>query len=347
VIWDVVIAGAGPAGAVAAHVLAQAGKRVLMADIPFAGTHKIGEALPAAAGRLLRDLDLPLPSAPHTPIGGNLSSWGSPDLQASDAMRDPDGPGWRLDRLRFDADLLSAARSSGAAHHAAHITTATRHDALWKIELDNSTQIEACWLIDATGRRAAIVRRHGAKRSRDARLVAIYALGQPSEGLELNRTLVETVPNGWWYAARLPSGAAIVGFHLHPRDAVKLLAQPNGWRDALARTRHLSRLLDGVAFDTPLRPVEACGARLDRFSGDGWIACGDAALSFDPVSSQGIFSALHGGMRAARALLEDDTAAYTESLEAIRQTYLSRWRSLCRSERQWPDSPFWASYGWD
>ena len=36
--------------------------------------------------------------------------------------------------------------------------------------------------------------------------------------------------------------------------------------------------------------------------GDGWVAAGDAACAFDPLSGQGIFKALDGGMRAAEAV---------------------------------------------
>jgi flavin-dependent dehydrogenase len=349
--YDVVIAGAGPAGAVAAHVLARAGKRVLLADVPSEGAFKIGEALPGAALRLLRDLGLPVPTAggPHTPIGGNLFSWGGEHLEATDFLNDLDGQGWRLDRPRFDADLRHSALASGAHFQPALITSAKRNAAIWNIALADGTHVEARWLIDATGRRATITRKQGARRSRDARLIAVYAVGEPSPDFALDRTLIEAVPNGWWYAARLPSGAPIAALHLHPRDAVALLAQPERWYDALATTRHLAPRLAHLNFGKP-RALEACGARLDHFLGDGWIACGDAALSFDPISSQGIFSALHGGMTAARAVTKaldgDDSGlpAYAARLEDIRRIYLARWQALCRSEKRWPDAPFWAGY---
>jgi flavin-dependent dehydrogenase len=351
--YDAVVAGAGPAGAVAAHVLARVGKRVLLADAPSDGAFKIGEALPGAALRLLRDLGLPVPAigGPHTPIGGNLFSWGSDHLEATDFLNDLDGQGWRLDRPRFDADLRASAVESGAHFKAAIVTDAKRNAAAWQIAFADGTRVEARWIIDATGRRAAIARKQGAKRSRDARFVAVYANGEVSHDFQLDRTLIEAVPNGWWYAARLPNGAPIAALHLHPRDTVALLAEPERWHDALAATRHLAPRLAGLTFPKNPRAVEACGARLDRFFGDGWIACGDAALSFDPISSQGIFSALHGGMSAARAViraLDGDAGGlqtYADRLEDIRRIYRTRWQALCRSERRWPDAPFWTGYG--
>ena len=87
--WDAVIAGAGPAGAVAAYELARRGRRVLLADAVDPAAPKVGEALPGAAVRLLRSIELPVPAAggPHTPIGGNLSSWNSDQLVANDFLR--------------------------------------------------------------------------------------------------------------------------------------------------------------------------------------------------------------------------------------------------------------------
>jgi|KBSSwiStaDraftv2_1062776.scaffolds.fasta_scaffold479824_2 hypothetical protein len=58
------------------------------------------------------------------------------------------------------------------------------------------------------------------------------------------------------------------------------------------------------AFDlqTDTRVVTAHSSRLDRVSGDGWLAVDDAAMAFDPLSSQGLTHALASGIRAGEAL---------------------------------------------
>ena len=43
--------------------------------------------------------------------------------------------------------------------------------------------------------------------------------------------------------------------------------------------------------------------RLDRMSGRGWVAVGDAAIVFDPLSSQGIAKGVEHGVQAADAVL--------------------------------------------
>ena len=350
--WDAIVAGAGPAGAVAAFTLSRNGLRVLLADRTDPSAHKIGEALPGAAVRLLRSLGLPAPElgGPHTPIGGNLSSWNSEALIATDSIRDPYGPGWRLDRVRFDADLRAAATGAGAAYRSAQVRDLRGEDAGWQIRFDDGSVERARWIVDASGRRAALARRLGIKRTRDARLIALYAVGRASGDFQLNRTLVETAPDGWWYAARLPSGAPVAGFHTHAREAARLKADPGAWKNALARTRHIGPMLGPAQFDRPMRAVEACGARLAQFRGDAWIACGDAATSFDPVSGQGIFAALHGGMAAGLAVADALNRGgakrdeYASRMEDAWSIYRARSRAVYRSERRWTTEPFWSMH---
>jgi flavin-dependent dehydrogenase len=351
--WDAIIAGAGPAGAVAASVLARAGHRVLLVDPSSDHPHKIGEALPGAALRLLRSLRLPAPekNGPHTPIGGNLSSWNAEDLTSTDFLCDPDGYGWRLERSRFDSDLRECAVRSGAFCMSRQVTAIARLENLWRLSLGNGQAETGRWLVDATGRPAFLARKLGAKRLVDSRLTAIYALGHAKEQIQLDRTIVEAVPQGWWYAARLPSGDLLAGLHLRPQEAAPLSRNPSAWQQAFAGTRHLVRLFPGITFEKTLRVFDASGSRLDPLAGDAWIACGDAALSFDPLSAQGLFSAIHGGMMAGQIVgsalrgIRKSTAGYIELLQRIWHIYSKRLRAIYRSETRWPSQDFWSATG--
>ena len=62
------------------------------------------------------------------------------------------------------------------------------------------------------------------------------------------------------------------------------------------------------------RLVTAESALLSPIAGEGWLAVGDAAASFDPLSSHGIGAALWSGELAAvvlRRFLNGDAAALT------------------------------------
>lgn len=112
-------------------------------------------------------------------------------------------------------------------------------------------------------------------------------------------------------------------------------------------------MLQDAAFEQPLRPVEACGARQARFFGEGWIACGDAALCFDPISGQGIFAALRSGSAAGAAVaaaLGGDEAridAYAAELEQAWTIYRRRCHGIYRSEHRWAAAPFWSMFAAD
>jgi flavin-dependent dehydrogenase len=351
--WDAIIAGAGPAGAVSACVLARTGHRVLMLDATSSVRYEVGEALPGAAARLLHSLGLRVPerNGPHAEIGGNLSAWNADNLASTDFVCDPYGCGWRLDRARFDSALRDSAIRSGASLKSEQVAAIDRCDELWRLSLGNGETESGHWLIDATGRRSFVARKLGARRLIDTRLTAVYALGRTKRQIHLDRTIVEAVPQGWWYAARLPSGALIAGLHGRPQDAAHLARNLSAWLQALAQTRHIVRLFPDATFQRDLRTVDASGSRLNHFSDDGWVACGDAAMSLDPLSSQGLFAAIHGGIMAGRAIhsaiLGSSTAltSYVERLEQVWQINSKRLREMYRSESRWPSHVFWSTVG--
>ncbi|HEU4560428.1 MAG TPA: monooxygenase, partial [Longimicrobium sp.] len=213
------------------------------------------------------------------------------------------------------------------------------------------TREVACgWMVDATGRSAAIARRHGGARVRHDRLVAVHARFHPLSGAdEDGRTLVEAVADGWWYAARLPSGER-VAVYLTDAGATergRLLA-PAEFEAALARTTHVRAALAGYALASAPRGADAGSARLAGPVGDGWIAAGDAAVSFDPLSSHGILNALHTGALAGNAVhahLAGDRAAimgYARHVDAVYAAYLGHLRAYYAMERRWPERAFWA-----
>jgi 2-polyprenyl-6-methoxyphenol hydroxylase-like FAD-dependent oxidoreductase len=125
----------------------------------------------------------------------------------------------------------------------------------------------------------------------------------------------------------------MVGLHLLPRDAGHLVTSPGAWQGAFEETRHISAAFPKLKFEFPLRALDASGGQLSQFAGDRWLAFGDAAMSFDPISAQGIFSALHSGMMAAATVhksLEGDHEAvevYQTRLEEIRRIYVARCQS--------------------
>jgi flavin-dependent dehydrogenase len=82
-------------------------------------------------------------------------------------------------------------------------------------------------------------------------------------------------------------------------------------------------------------------------TGERWIAVGDAATTYDPLSSQGIFKALQSGILASYAICDffKGTPGGLEKYEAlIKQEfddYLATRADYYGQERRWQASPFW------
>lgn len=332
--FDVAVIGGGPAGSIAAYVLARMGRRVIVLNPTRGPARKIGESLPAAARPVLQHLGLldVVEQGGHLISYGNHSAWGSSDLNNNDFIADPNGLGWHLDRARFDRDLEKAARGAGV---------------VWSHTTLEQSKMDAKFWIDATGRRAVVARKLGAKRQRDDNLMAVYTWLRLDSGDSDTRALVESCAEGWWYTARLPDHTRVLVFHTDQAHVADYLREPRLFDEALSKTVHIRCAVERSTRLTGLQATEAAGARLDRFAGPSWIACGDSALSFDPLSSQGLFNAIYTGMRAgetAHKYLNGDKSAlsvYSNRLEQIRAAYLAHRTTYYAAEQRWLQAPFW------
>ncbi len=358
---DVLVLGGGPAGAIAAIALASR-CRVLFVDRRFEARPRIGESLAPAARRILSALGLgeAFLAERHAPCHANVSVWGSAEPQETDFLRDPDGTGWHLDRARFDAWLRREARLRGASFVHAALRGVARDDARWRIDLEEpggrTREITASFLIDAGGPSAPIARRLGARRTTDDRLVCGWThvptlLRGPAAGL----TYVFAVHDGWWYTAPIPGDRRVLAFHTDA-DLPAAIDARGGYATLRRAAAEIPMLRDLVALSTA-REAEpgadfdagfssARGSWLGPWTGEGWAAAGDAALTFDPLSSQGIFNALVTGKMAADAALGAlagdlaPRAAYARTLD-VRARYRSHMRLYYGAERRFTSSPFW------
>ena len=181
--------------------------------------------------------------------------------------------------LRAPARLTGLARESTAPHG-------------WRLRLSDGE--EACdWLVDATGRRGAVARLLGVKRRRFDRQVALVGWLATDRADDVDATLtVETTSSGWWYGCRLPGRRRVAGFVTASRPDART------WESRLRATRHLGRLVEGYRVERAPVVRAADSTILERCFGPGWIAIGDAAVSYDPLASRGLVGALSSGLEA-------------------------------------------------
>jgi len=358
----VVVIGGGPAGAATALALARRQVPVLVVEQTDGGGNPIGESLAPSATPLLHRLglhDALLASGPR-PCHGNRSRWGGDGgLAERDFLREPYGPGWHLDRPAFNAALLAAAAAGGAdCRRQARFRRAERRDGRWHLLVEEPAgphSIQADLVVDASGRSAVFARQRGARQRMLDRLVAVVAFLEPGAGLgsapmPVSTTLIEAAEEGWWYSAPLPNGCLATAFFSDP----DLLAHrrpwhPSGWHTLLACSpQTLARVRDhGFRLAAPPRFAAAASTLLEPGWGEGWVSVGDAAATYDPLSSHGIGSALAAGQRvaaAAEAWLggeEGTLLEFAAGLETGYASYLQMKRAYYADEGRWPEAPFW------
>lgn len=368
---EIVIIGGGVAGCTAAIALS-GHYNVVLIDKLAAPVTRIGECLPPAARRIFRRLGI-LEEWERTGVGqvsaiksmGIQSYWGSDRVQIADHLRNPDGFGWHLDRQAFEVYLRQKALQRGVqAYWPAKLHSAHYDQERWQISIaddhtpDAVTHIEAKFVIDATGRQAHFARKAGVERVAHDKLISCWAVLPDEEHNKLST--ISACANGWWYSSQLPGNRRVLAFQtdadLVDRAVLKTTA---GFLELAQRHPQISRLLERSNGTIDYKgTVAANSSRQQQFAGPQWVALGDAAMSFDPLSSQGMYNAMAGALQLTDLiqqtglLVNDDlqnlnvfNTTYTQQMTSIWQQYLHHKNLFYGQERRWVGEEFWRRRG--
>jgi flavin-dependent dehydrogenase len=357
--WDVVILGGGPAGVSVVLALRQTepGLRVLMIEAAAAPTWRIGETLAPGAKQLLVGLgcwDAVARDGMQEAVR-SLACWGSDQPHGHEFIFSLRGNAWHVDRARFDESLRMTADAAGITiWRGARFLAATRDAGVgWWLTIardDGPVQVAAEFVVDATGRGAKFAVTQGSRHCFDDRLIgiaAVVALRKPA-AID-NATLVEACADGWWYSSMIPGHRLVLAW-MSDSDIVHHsgVAQLAPWLDQLQATQATRARAGGAEPPDRLSTWSARSHCLDKVCGSRWLAVGDAASSWDPLSSAGIMKALRGGKLGAFALLDAIRGVtsggdkYGRIIEAEHTRYLQDRRLVYGQEQRWPDAPFWA-----
>lgn len=356
---DVVIAGGGPAACAAALTLRRyTGLSVMLVERAGYDGDKVGETLSPGVLPLLDYLGVgeAFRAADFSPSYAFTAAWGDDQLRARDFLFTGRGYGWHLDRRRFDAGLARAARASGAQLLLkARLQQVIREEDGWNLTVrleDAEVPLRCAYLIDATGRSAWLARALGAKKQRHDRLVGVVTYHDAASATVEACSLVESVPTGWWYSAPVPDGR-VVSVLMTDSDLLQgcHASRTAYWQAALDQAPHTRARIGQLEALEPLRVWPAHSQSLEPSSGEGWVAAGDAAAAFDPLSSMGIGYALSTGIEAARlaaahfADRTDEQAlrrTYGDDIRRHVDEYLTLKRGYYGAEGRFLGEPFWA-----
>ncbi|MCF6436707.1 tryptophan 7-halogenase [Pseudoalteromonas sp. MMG022] len=341
---QIAIVGAGIAGCIAALALSKH-FQVILLDKHTHPLAKAGECLPPAARRILKLLGIEhlLDNGPHLVSQGMLSYWGSSQPAVVDNLRNPDGLGWHLNRTQFETQLrLQCLRSGVQCIWPAKPITSKFHDNRWFLEYEHKQQtlsLSANVVIDASGRHSVFARQQGVTRKQYDKLVSIWLSAQFS--VSKNMALISSSQRGWWYSAPIPSDqfgeainnaqSRIVSWQLNAeqlqkqdhQDVEQFLQQArmtHGFKTLIEQLIPNTQTLHGL--------VAANTSKLEQVAGKQWYAIGDTAMSFDPLSSQGMYNAMASAMQLCDMLIHKglhsrDTAChYQQQMDKVWQHYL-------------------------
>lgn len=347
---DVAIAGAGPAGAFAAAILAQAGLRVSMFDRARFPRHKLcGDTLnPGALAAIRRHVDVTSLEATSDPIDGMVLT--GPGGVRVRGQYGRGITGRSITRLVLDKWLIDRAVEAGAQLHeevvvrdvamgdgrVTGIIASGRHGQA----LTHSARI----VIAADGRRSAIAIGRGL--SRQPRRPRRWAIGRYFSGVTGVTSLGEMhVRRGYYIGvAPVPGGltnACLVVSHPPSRGRFGatsdrgelLLAQPAETlgRFLKADPELAARFADARAIAPPtmLGPMAVDTTMVGE---PGLLLAGDAAGFIDPMTGDGLTFALIGAELAATIVKEvfegslPIDRAHLELAERRRQRFQSKWR---------------------
>ncbi|NEP90665.1 MAG: hypothetical protein F6K18_29745 [Okeania sp. SIO2C2] len=366
---DVAIIGGGPSGTALALTICLYSKlTVAVIEQTAYDNIRTGEHVSASLLPLLDYLQVkePFLADNHTPVYNVAAVWGNSELHARPSIINQIGEGYLLDRTEFDVMLAEQlVRQDGQLYLETKCAEGEQLEGGgWRLFLkDNSgesSELETRYLVDATGRQARISKRLGAKSLACDTLVGISAI-LDFEGDALLRAealrerskteevLIESIPEGWWYSAWLPNGT-LIAVLMTDIDIMRQgkLHKQKQWVELLSKATHTKERVRGGQLVYPLSVKPAHSHVLDRAVGENWIAIGDAAIAFDPLSSMGVGHAITCGCDAAVAVVkylinnEDRLLKqYQERVKLNFENYLSIRHRYYALEKRWLDLPFW------
>jgi 2-polyprenyl-6-methoxyphenol hydroxylase-like FAD-dependent oxidoreductase len=218
------------------------------------------------------------------------------------------------------------------------------------LDLADGRTVAARFLADTTGSAAVATRFCGARAVAFDHLVSFGRFLDDASVAD-PRTIVEAFEDGWWYTAALPGQRRFVACMTDSAVARRLrLRDAACWTRLLDEMPLVGRIARAANACGPI-VARACGSqRLDGAAGADWIAAGDAASRFDPLSSQGITKALRSGVFASYAIGDRLTGGdsrgirrYERFIRSEFEGYLRTRTQVYRDEQRWPQSEFWST----
>ncbi len=357
----VVIIGGGPAGCTAAIALRKQGVQdVLVLEAGCYEKFVIGESIPPSAKKVFNQLEIyhDFLQEAHLPCYGTCSHWGDDRKGFNDTILSPYGHGWHLDRRRYNLFLSRKAVESGVEVQckATFLGAEIKADGTRVIEFlqdDQRKTVSAQFVIDASGAKSVFATIQGSRQEKGIPLLCLTRRFKISpEDTVSSLTRIEAVQNGWWYGAKLPNNELLVAFYTDQETLKETKMQlADVWMKALYQTKSIHESIrEENAMSASVKGFPAHSFCLDQVAGKDWLALGDAASSYDPITSRGIYKSMTDALVAAEGIAAYlrgenlDLTPFDTYVKSNYQAYLLERAHYYQLEQRWKNEAFWKKF---
>lgn len=332
------VLGGGPAGATLAALLAQGGVEVALFHRPKRPAIVVGESLVPAVVPYLRKLGVEEEVAGYGIWKGGATFVFDAESRLNIRFDEVRGArttySYNVDRSRFDATLLEAARRAGA--RVVDQPARLERDAGDRVRIDPQS-LEAAGLgaqpdfvVDAAGRGRSLPRLLGLERVDGDRQDA--ALHAHFEGIEVEipgNVHTDRLEHGWLWRIPLP-GRVSMGLVIDAQLIRKFGDTPEEQLDSYLRHDRVIRDYAAPARRvTPVLRYTNYQSRTKRGVGENWALAGDCFGFVDPVFSSGVLLAFQSGDLLARALLSGSRRQLVR-YERVMMRHYDSWQRVIR-----------------
>ena len=354
---EVIIIGNGIAGITLAVLLQRKG-------IPFVVLHReeekqpfaLGETLPPSAMPLLHELKLLslFEENAYRKTYGYHSMWGNSEVTDINFYhQNPYKNGLKINKHQTLKELRKIVKDNMISYSKGFEIIHEEHgNTVILAKNDGIKIVQGKILIDATGRNRTVLQKLNVQSTIHDELVALSCHIPKIKHPKLTHEVyVESFKEGWGIISGLNETENICSIFTHiGHEVLSKLKNTSQWKSVLAETFYLK---DFIVENTEVKfkGGNANSSVAKKLAGNNWLALGDAAMSFDPLSSHGITNAIYTSAKASEAIEKKlnfaDVAAfpkYAETLQTVFQQYLQSKNQLYQQETRWKDEAFWKRF---
>jgi flavin-dependent dehydrogenase len=320
---EIVVIGAGPAGAVAAALLKRQGHQVLLLERQQFPRFSIGESLLAHCIEFIEEAGMldAVKAAGFQIKNGAAFAWG--DRYTAFDFRDKFSPGpgttFQVLRSRFDKILADEAERQGVqVRYQKEVVAADFSGDTPLLQVRDlspgghgeTRRLSARFVLDASGYGRVLARLLDLERPTNLpprRAIFTHVEDRITDAaFDREKILISVHPEQldiWYWLIPFSDGRCSLGVvgaeAAIAADNGDLMATLRGFTDAAP---NLKRLLANAVWDTPANTIGGYSASVTHLHGKGWALLGNAAEFLDPVFSSGVTIALHSAKLASDTL---------------------------------------------